>query len=144
MLPPLMLNAFPDLEFDHPVVTHPADPDYNCVAWAVGVTTDRWWPNESDAEWPPDVADELTLATMIATLGTFGYVPCDTGVAETGFEKAAVYAKGGVPTHVAKQLPGGRWSSKLGKDCVVSHATPAGLEGAVYGQVVAYLRRPAG
>jgi hypothetical protein len=90
------------------------------------------------------VPAELTVSAMTAALATVGYAPCDDGAAEAGFEKAAVYARGGVPTHVAKQLPGGRWSSKLGKDCVVSHATTAGLEGAVYGRVVAYLRRPAG
>lgn len=143
MVPPILLLAFPDLESNGPVVTHPADPAYNCVAWAVGVTDAWWWPDDQ-RYWPPGVADELTLATMIAALGTVGYVPCDDGVAEIGFEKAAVYAKAGVPTHVAKQLPGGRWSSKLGKDCVVSHASVAGLEGAVYGGVVAYLRRPVG
>jgi hypothetical protein len=42
MLPPVLLAAFPDLESDDPVVTHPADRGYNCVAWAVGVT-DAWW-----------------------------------------------------------------------------------------------------
>jgi hypothetical protein len=143
MLPPVLLAAFPDLESDDPVVTHPADRGYNCVAWAVGVTDAWWWPDDG-RYWPPGVPAELTVSAMTAALATVGYAPCDDGAAEAGFEKAAVYARGGVPTHVAKQLPGGRWSSKLGKDCVVSHATTAGLEGAVYGRVVAYLRRPAG
>jgi hypothetical protein len=143
MVPPLLLLAFPDLESDDPVVTHPADRAYNCVAWAVGVTDEWWWPDD-ERFWPPGAPHELTVAAMLAALGTVGYVRCDDGVAETGFEKAAVYARAGVPTHVAKQLPGGRWSSKLGRDCVVSHASSTGLEGAVYGGVVAYLRRPVG
>ena len=111
------------------------------MALAVGVTDAWWWPQD-ERYWPPGVPDELTLAAMIAALGTVGYIPCDDGATETGFEKVAVYAKGGVPTHVAKQLSGGRWSSKLGKDCVVSHASPSGLEGVVYGSVVAFLRPP--
>ncbi len=143
MVPPVLLLAFPDLEADDPVVTHPADRAYNCVAWAVGVTDVWWWPDD-DRFWPPSAPQELTVASMLAALGSAGYVPCDDGVLEPGFEKATVYAKAGLPTHVARQLPGGRWSSKLGQDCVVSHATTAGLEGAVYGQVVAHLRRPVG
>ena len=142
MLPPLLLAAFPDLEFDDPVVTHPADRAYNCVAWAVGVTDAWWWPDDDERFWPPGVPNELTLAAMIAALGTVGYLVCADGQPEPGCEVVAVYAQAGIPTHVARQLPDGRWSSKLGKDCVVSHATPGGVEGVVYGRIVTFLRRP--
>ena len=57
-------------------------------------------------------------------------------------ECVAVYAKAGVPTHVAKRLPDGRWSSKLGGNVLVTHATPHGVEGPLYGDVVRYLSRP--
>jgi len=143
MLPPVLLAAFPDLDSDNGAVTHPADPAYNCVAWAVGVTDAIWWPTDPDWYWPPGVADELTVDAMIAALATVGYAPCTDGAYEPGFEKAAVYARSGVPTHVARQLTGGLWSSKLGRDCTVSHATPAGVEGMVYGSVAVYLRRTA-
>lgn len=142
MLPPVLLAAFPNLDADGGAVTHPPDPDYNCVAWAAGVTDAVWWPADADAEWPPGVPDELTVAAVTAALATAGYAPCADGGYEPGFEKAAVYARGGVPTHVARQLAGGRGSSKLGRDCTVGHDTPGGVEGAVYGSVVAYLRRP--
>ncbi len=142
MLPPVLEAAFPDLPDDDPVVIHPPDPRFNCVAWAVGVTDAWWWPGDPDDYWPAGVPDELTVDAVVAALGTAGYALCDDGRPEPGFEKAAVYAKGGVPTHVAKQLPGGRWSSKLGRDCVVSHATTGGVAGAVYGQVVTFLKRP--
>jgi hypothetical protein len=143
VLPPVLLAAFPDLEADGGVVTHPPDPAYNCVAWAVGVTDAACWPADPDGYWPPGVPDELTVAAMIAALATVGYTPCANGGHEPGFEKAAVYARAGIPTHVARQLTDGRWSSKLGRDCVVSHATPGGVEGAVYGSIAVYLRRPA-
>ncbi len=142
MLPYVLLAAFPNLDADDAVVTHPANDNYNCVAWAAGAVAIPWWPTNPRADWPAGVPDELTVAAFVAALGTVGYAPCADGDAEPGFEKAAVYAKGGTPTHVARQLISGRWSSKLGADCVVSHATPAGVEGAVYGAVVAYLRRP--
>jgi hypothetical protein len=143
MLPPVLLTAFPDLDADGGVVIHAADPTYNCVASAAGVTDALWWPADPDGYWPPGVPDELTMAAVAAALGTVGYAPCADGGYEPGFEKAAVYARGGIPTHVARQPAGGRWSSKLGRDCLVSHATPGGVEGAVYGSVAMYLRRPA-
>ena len=141
MLPAVLLAAFPDLDADGGVVTHPPDPAYNCVAWAVGVTDTVWWPADPDGYWPPGVPDELTVDAVVAALATVGYTPCADGRYESGFEKTAVYARGGVPTHVARQLADGLWSSKLGRDCTVSHATPGGVEGAVYGTVAAYLRR---
>jgi hypothetical protein len=142
VLPPVLLAAFPDLTTDDPVVTHPPNPRFNCVAWAAGVTDVVWWPADPDAFWPPGAPDELTVPAVVAALATVGYVPCADGGPEPGAEKVAVYARAGAPTHVARQLPDGRWSSKLGRDCTVSHATPGGVEGAVYGAVVAYLRRP--
>lgn len=111
-------------------------------AWAVGVTDTPWWPADSRAYWPPRVPDELTVDAMLAALATVGYTLCADGESEAGFEKVAVYARHGVPTHVARQLADGRWTSKLGRGETVSHATPGGVEGPVYGAVVAYLRRP--
>lgn len=142
MLSPVLEAAFPDLAGDDPVVTHPPNPRFNCVAWAVGVTNAWWWPGDPGDYWPAGIPDEPTVSAVVSTLGTVGYLPCADGLPEPGFEKAAVYATGETATHVAKQLPGGRWSSKLGRDCVVSHATVGGVEGVVYGQVVAYLKRP--
>jgi hypothetical protein len=142
VLSPVLLAAFPDLDADGGAVTHPADPAYNCVAWAAGVTDAVWWPADPDGYWPPGVPDELTVDAVAAALATVGYRVCQDSAYEPGFERAALYAKGGVPTHVARQLSGGLWSSKLGRDCTVSHRTPGGVEGAVYGTVVAYLRRP--
>lgn len=136
MLPPVLHIAFPDLEADGGAVIHPPDPAYNCVAWAAGVTDTLWWPADPDGYWPPGVPDELTLATV-------GYALCADDNYELGSEKAAVYTRGGIPTHVARQLSSGRWSSKLGRDYLVSHATPNGVEGTVYGSVAMYLRRPA-
>ena len=41
---------------------------------------------------------------------------CDGQDLETDFDKIAVFANDqGIPTHAARQLPSGRWSSKLGE-----------------------------
>lgn len=142
MLPSVLLTAFPNLDVDSVTVTHPPDAGYNCVAWAAGVTDAIWWPADPDAYWPPGVQDELTVDALISAMATAGYAPCTDGVRMPGLEKAAVYARDGVPTHVARQLAGGVWSSKLGRDCTVSHATPRGVEGPIYGSAVVFLQRP--
>ena len=45
------------------------------------------------------------------------------------------------PTHAAKQLPNGRWTSKLGRSQDVEH-TLEGLEGSAYGRARLVMRRP--
>jgi hypothetical protein len=52
----------------------------------------------------------------------------------------ALSARGGVPTHAARQLADGLWSGKLGKFVDVEH-TLAGLVGEEYGDVVQILGR---
>lgn len=142
MLPPVLLAAFPDLADSDPAVTHPPDARYNCVAWAAGVTDAWWWPDDPAGYWPPTAPSEATAEAVSAALATVGYVPCGDGNPEPGFDRVAIYVRDGVATHVAVQRDGDRWSSKLGRDCAVSHDTPAALEGAVFGVVFGYLRRP--
>ncbi len=47
-----------------------------------------------------------------------------------------------LPTHVARQLPSGLWTSKLGNAEDLEH-TLDGLAGAVFGHVAAVLKRSA-
>jgi hypothetical protein len=48
----------------------------------------------------------------------------------------------GQPTHAAKQMESGKWSSKLGDWEDVEHATLEALEGDFYGKVAQILKRP--
>lgn len=64
------------------------------------------------------------------------------GALEPEFEKIAHYVKGGNVTHTARQLPWGRWTSKLGPGIDIEHLDPEALEGPVYGNVEGYMRRP--
>jgi len=69
--------------------------------------------------------------------------PCESGDLEQGFEKLVIYAGTGmVPTHMARQLSSGTWTSKLGRDVDIEHDTPLEVEGALYGSVVKFLKRP--
>jgi hypothetical protein len=57
-------------------------------------------------------------------------------------EKIAIFADAtGSPTHAARQLTSGRWTSKLGEAEDIEHELRA-IEGDIYGTVVAILKRP--
>jgi hypothetical protein len=119
-------------------VTSPPDRIYNCIAWAAGDTTDWWWPLES---WPTGVARDQTLAAFTAAFATLGYQLCSGEELEDGSEKLALFAdSAGLPTHAARQLPNGRWTSKLGESEDIEHELRA-LEGDIYGTVVLVLKR---
>jgi hypothetical protein len=77
-----------------------------------------------------------------AAFATLGYAVCAGAEPESGFEKVALFAGAhGVPTHAARQLPSGRWTSKLGELEDIEHALHD-LTGLVYGSVVLVLKRP--
>ena len=92
--------------------------------------------------WPADVPREETVEAFLAAFAKLGYTPCEAGELQAGYEKIVLYTLDGKPTHATRQLPDGKWSSKLGKGPVATHNTPRGVEGPVYGTVCCYLRRP--
>lgn len=137
-----LLSAFPRLNTNNHDVTSPRTSEYNCIAWAVGKTDERWWPEIVDY-WPPNVPRTRTVAAFIAAFETLGYTVCADGFLEPGYEKITIYAKqhGQVPTHAAKQLANGWWTSKLGDEEDIEHSTPYDLESAVYGMPVKFMKR---
>jgi hypothetical protein len=137
-----MLDAlFPSLAQEGFVETSPASPAYNCIAWAASQTDVAWWPDpQGVGYWPEGVPRTETLEAFYLAFESIGYSRCGDGALETGMEKVALYALAGQPKHAARQLPDGRWTSKLGKFIDISH-TLGGVEGAIYGQVVGYLKR---
>jgi hypothetical protein len=137
-------NVFPNLLQLGYRITSPPDPVYNCISHAAGVTNVWWWPDPDGFEyWPPGVVRERTLVAFTQAFGTLGYVPCGNGVLEPGWEKIAIYETDEGPTHAARQLENGLWTSKLGPDDDIEHVIE-GLVGASYGSVVQFLRRAAG
>ena len=82
------------------------------------------------------------LDAFVEVFRILGYDCCVDGTLEDGFEKVAIYqSPHGVVKHMARQLPTGRWTSKIGQLEDIEHADPGGLEGLEYGAVVQYMRR---
>src|SRR5262245_37011419 len=138
-------QAFPGLRGTGYRVTSPPDDTYNCIAWAAGDTTDWWWPDEAghpdSAHWRPGVPRLETLEAFREVFATLGYVACTDDQPEAGYEKVALFALEGVPKHAARQLPGGRWTSKLGPMEDIEHGLHD-LTGMVYGSVALVMKRP--
>jgi hypothetical protein len=71
-----------------------------------------------------------------------GYEDCVDDSLEEDFEKVALYGSSSFYTHAARQLPSGKWTSKLGKTEDIEHDSPNDVAGGVYGEVVQFMRRP--
>ncbi len=138
----MSLNVvFPHLAEEGYRETSPATRRYNCIAWAAGETESWWWPSpEAVHYWPEGAPREETLDAFVRAFATLGFVPADDALLEPGIEKLALYARDGKPTHAARQLSDGNWTSKLGKHIDISHSL-RGIEGPAYGRVVGLLKR---
>jgi hypothetical protein len=120
----------------------PEDKGYNCIAWAAGDNQNWWWPDPMDQYyWPPGVSRSLTIDAFIAAYRSRGFELCDGPELERGFEKVAIFALGDTPTHAARQLENGQWTSKLGTWVDIEHAILEGVSGPTYGRPVRVLRR---
>lgn len=136
-------SEFPRLEEKDHELTSPPTNEYNCIAWAAGDVENWWWPDVMGVSyWPPSVPRQETRIAFILAYGTLGYMPCDDGILEPGFEKIVLYEDMLVPTHAALQLSDGTWTSKLGQFEDIKHVIPECLEGPCYGSVAQYLKRP--
>jgi hypothetical protein len=98
--------------------------------------------------WPAGVERAETLEAFVAAFQSIGYVPCDGTEYREGFEKIVIYASAqGVPSHAARQLPGGRWTSKLGESEDIEHRSLQDVASGDdcdlgYGTAVRFLMRP--
>lgn len=97
--------------------------------------------------WPEELPQEESLASIVTFFESLGYQQCDGPDLEEGFEKVALFAdpEDDYPTHAARQLPSGWWTSKMGHDGVtIEHDGLACLEGRRYGKAVSFLQRAVG
>jgi len=137
---------FPNLKNTNYEITSCPTSVYNCIAWAVGDSRRRWWPRRRNNPlmtgyyWPPGAPVENTLTAFIRCFEILGYEVCDSYDLEQGYEKIVLYTKKGEPKHAARQLPSGKWSSKLGNNADISHEISA-LDGPCYGSVEVVMRR---
>lgn len=134
-----MMTEFPRLR-DFRITSEPTC-DYNCIGWGAG-EDDRWWePNNPDGYWPEGVPASMAPKALEAAYATIGYARCNDGTLEPGFEKIALFVgSNGKWSHAARQLPSGRWTSKMGKAHDIEHDLPT-MSGGAYGTIWAYMRR---
>ena len=124
--------------------TSEATSEYNCAAWAAGVTDRIWWPEPEAPEyyWPA-IRRDGTVEAMIEGFAVVGYLPCDNGDFEPRIEKLAIYVVGeDSPKHVARQLPDGRWTSKIGDLEDIAHTSIRDVAAGRYGYPRFFLSRP--
>ncbi len=135
---------FPNLSDGSYAITSPATVDYNCIAWAANDSEACWWPDPQHiGYWPAGVPRVAALEVFIKAYGTLGYICCCDATLENGFDKVALYVDtNGTPTHAARQLSNGCWTSKLGKLEDIEHQTLEGLSGHAYGTIAVILKRP--
>lgn len=116
-------------------------PAYNCIGYAAGDT--RYWDTAKGYYWPPGALREYSVFGWASAFRLLNYRPCDSRELEAGIEKIAIYEHAGKPTHVARQLESGEWTSKLGPDEDIHHNTLQALEGdpPAYGEVVHVMKR---
>src|SRR5712691_2546229 len=136
LLPPLAATGYR--------IPSPPSSSSNCIAWSVHDATTWWWPDPFGLYYWPESAPGLeTLAAFIATYSTRGYAPYADGDLEVGFETVALYVEAhGIPTHAARQVSSGHWTSQLGRQEDIEHHTLPGLTGTAYGRVAQFLKRP--
>jgi hypothetical protein len=132
----------PRLAKKNHTVTSPVDPTYNCIAWAACDANRWWWPDQWNIYyWPRTVPREETLKAFELAYRTIGYRTCDHGELESGFDKIAVFVnRTGEPTHAARQLANGKWTSKCGENVDIEHELNA-VGGGTYGEAALFMKR---
>lgn len=138
----LELPIFPNTIKEPFLLTSPPTTHYNCIAWAYGDDTRWFWPdNQNIYFWPHDVPRVETIEAFIKLFEKIGYSICEDGEHEHEFDKVAVYVNQGKPTHAARQLQNGMWTSKLGENFDITHSIKSMSDG-FYGNVGVFLKRP--
>ena len=132
-------SYFPKLKTNPYKVTSSETKRYNCIAWAAGDCT-RWWQPSNNPKyyWPSKAPKELTLESFQAAFETLGYERCEKEEAEPEIEKVAIFVDDdGLPSHAARQLQSGNWTSKLGSWEDIEHQYLEDLTGtgSLYGNV---------
>ncbi|MEB3232197.1 MAG: hypothetical protein VKJ64_14400 [Leptolyngbyaceae bacterium] len=123
-------------------IPSPYTPADNCLAGAAG-ERDRWWSPlpADDYYWPEGVPREGSVVAFIKADETLGFAVCETGALGSNVEKLAIYATpDGRPQHVARPLPNGRWTSKLGRLADIEQALDS-LNGQLHGTVHSFMAR---
>ena len=135
-------TAFPDLFTSGYKITSLKSNIYNCIAWATGSEDKLWWPDPNNQYyWPSNVPRTNKLDSFVRAFENLGYNVSTNEKHEEGFEKVALFTKNSEPTHAARQLESGYWTSKLGPQEDIEHFDLKSIEGKHYGKVAVILKR---
>lgn len=111
----------------------PFDDTYQCIAWAAGDTSRKWWPTYDPpiSYWPESAPLEDTVDAFVTAFEALGYRRTKKRAYEFGRQKVAIYAKStGAVTHMARQHFLGRgWLSKPGDLEDILHPDLESIEG---------------
>jgi hypothetical protein len=135
---------FPNLKLANFSYESLRDEDYNCVAWIHGAE----WIDEIEDAWVQFKDDygnwDVSLNRYIQYFREFGYEVCQNKFLEDGYLKIALYFdnKGNEFKHVARQLPDGKWASKLGDWEDIIHENIEVLLGKLYGNDLLIMQKP--
>ena len=81
----------------------------------------------------------------MAAFAVLGYEECEGDSLEEGYEKVALFARNVIgvlePTHAARQLRDGQWTSKLGPQEDIEHTRAEDVAGPCYGIPVRFMKR---
>lgn len=133
-------KEFPNLSKGYSRTSSPTI-EYNCFAWALGDNTHWWEPDPLGFfYWPPNLPRIFSVQSYVRACELHGFRTCNDGAVEPGFQKIVIYTLSGHFTHAARQLPDGRWTSKLGQGDDIAHLLDA-FDGSDYGMPTVFLRR---
>jgi len=135
------LDSFPKITPSNYKHTSPATDDYNCIAWAYGRDSVWCWPDKYCVCFWPISRRECSIAAFVELFESIGYSRCTDHLLEKGFQKIALYIKDEELKHAARQLPTGKWTSKLGQYIDIEHDSPEVLDGPDYGVASIFMKK---
>ena len=138
----ISLIEFPNSSYDPFLITSDYTPKYNCISWAYEDISRWYWPDPANIYyWPENISRKVDLNSFVLLFQSIGYLLCNNGSLEPGYLKVAIFTdSNNIPTHAARQLLNGFWTSKLGQNIDVQHSINS-MEQGEYGNVAIYLKR---
>ncbi|MGR3317359.1 MAG: DUF7689 domain-containing protein [Candidatus Anammoxibacter sp.] len=144
-------GIFPNLRPTTDTIKSPIDLNHNCFAYAIRDTLHWWEPYGSilpgsfpEYHWPNELPHNKLPQTLVSFFEIHGFEITDDPDHEIGVEKLALYVRDNEVTHAARQLPNGRWKSKIGNKEDILHDLDE-LESDIpygYGEATIFMRRP--
>jgi hypothetical protein len=127
---------FPNLSLDNFKFTSLQTDEYNCVAWVI----------DKDDDWIQFYYDngnnDVRVSRYIEYFNSLGFTISNNPNLQEGVIKIAVYSDDSNEfKHVARQLPNGKWTSKLGDWEDIEHETAEVLLGKSYGSRLTIMER---